>query len=86
MRSPRVHGKGHLVRQVVDNQVEIDRFLPVNVGVPNRQLPTVPSKYLEKEMVFTVNTSGNNLPRGFRVFLPWEGNLLFVITVNGKGV
>ena len=70
MRGPGVNGKGHLVRQVVDNQVEVDRFLPVNVGVPNRQLPAVPSKHLEKEMKFT---EGVHQLSGF--FLPWEGIL-----------
>ena len=42
----------HIVYLVYD-EVEVDGLLPVDVGVPNRQLPAVPSKHLEKEMKFT---------------------------------
>lgn len=41
-RGPGTDGQGDLVVEEVDDQVEVDRLLPVHVRVADRQFPAVP--------------------------------------------
>jgi hypothetical protein len=41
-RGPGTDGQGDLVVEEVDDQVEVDRLLPVHVWVADRQFPAVP--------------------------------------------
>ena len=72
-RSPAADGEGDPVLEHVDDQVEVDRLLPVHVRVPDWQFPGVSPEHLHLTLV----TGGQELG-GHHLGGRGEGEVVFV--------